>query len=243
VASIVCPSCTLAVPLDDVDLSTKLAKCRRCESVFDFRAQVRTPQEDARRRRELVPPAGYSVLHGDLPDASRAGYRDGTTARAPTVIERRWWTWRSVLSSVLLGVVCVWSGGVELAILQNAHHDVSDLVGGSICALPGLLALGALASSVLNRSRVTIDDAGIVVRHGPIPWLGTRSIASPPPRTLHVASRRVALAPSDTPIVYDVIGETPKNPRHVVVPGLPTIEGARFVARVIAERLSLPDPD
>ncbi len=243
-ASIVCPSCTLPVPLDDVDLATKLAKCRRCESVFDFGAQVRSSQEEARRRRELVPPAGYRLVTGAPPDASRAGYRDAAEARGATIIERRWWTWRSLFPSILLAVIGAWSLGIGVAILAAPRRDVGELAMALVCATPGMLAFATLVTRVLNRTRIFIDDSGVWVRSGPVPvpWLG-RGLDGVRPRTLHVTARRVTIAPSDVPVVYDVVAETASDPRYVLVAGLPNEEGARFVARVVADRLGLPDPD
>lgn len=240
-ATVACPSCGRAVPLDDVDLSTKLAKCRPCESVFDFRNQVRTPQEDARRRRELVPPAGYSLVSGRPTDASSAGYRDAAIAQGPSVIQRRWWTWRGLLPAILLAIVGAWSLGVGVAILHGPHVDSGELMVAAICSLPGVIAFATLVTRVINRTRIVIDGSGVTVRSGPVPWFGT--VTGIHPRTLHVTSRRVGLTPSDVPIVFDVLAETASNPRFVLVGGLPTEEGARFVARAIADRLGLPDPD
>lgn len=244
-AAIVCPSCTLPVPLDDVDLATKLAKCRRCESVFDFAAQVRSPQQEARRRRELVPPAGYRIVSGAPPEAPDAGYRDAARVRGATVVERRWWTWRSFFPSILLAVVGAWSLGIGAAMLASPRRAVGELVMALVCATPGILAFATLVTRVLNRTRIVVDDGGVSVRSGPlpVPWMGRSPRGAVRPRTLHVASRRVTLAPSDVPIVFDVLAETASDPRLVLVSGLPSEEGARFLARVIADRLALPDPD
>lgn len=240
-AAIVCPSCAVTVPLDDVDLATKLAKCRRCVSVFDFRDQVRTPQAEARRRRELVPPAGFRRV--EAPDrVERAGYRDaGDASKPPLVIHQRWRGWRSVRTVLAGAVGMLWSFGAASALFRDGALTMGHIVGVALFASPALALIGATIVLLVNRTTFRIDDEHVVVRHGPFPWLGNLTTPSKTIRTLHVATRKASLG--GAPYVFDILADTPATPTHVVARSFRTIEGARFVAWAIAERLSLPDPD
>ncbi len=244
-ASIVCPGCARAVPLDDVDLSTKLAKCRPCESVFDFRGQVRTPQEDARRRRELIAPRGYRIVTEALPSESvegTAGYRDAAaTRRGPLELRRYWrslWTILHALGALALGG---WSSVVVTSIARS-EHDITPAgwLCASLLALPGLWAVGGVLVELVSFTRVRVDDETVLAETWPVSWRGRTRTAGRTIRTLHVRARRRLRAGR---IVFDVVADTPASAGHVVVSGEPTEEGARFVARQIAERLGLPDPD
>jgi hypothetical protein len=244
-ASIVCPSCTLPVALDDVDLGAKLAKCRRCSSVFDFREQVRTPQEEARRRRDLVAPPGYRLVTRAPSSGTvdRAGYRDAAEGpRAPVVIHRNWRSWRSVpraLGALLMGC---WSTTVLWSTLARPVPTATGVL--FVCFVfggPGVLAVGAALIELLNRTSIVIDDERVVVGHAPFPWFGASTTRSASIRSLHVASRtRLGGQP---PLIFDIVADTPESAKQVLVKGLPTAEGARFVARVITDRLRLPEPD
>lgn len=242
VATIVCPGCARVVPIDDVDLSTKLAKCRPCASVFDFHDQVRTPQAQARRRRELVPPRGYRILPTRTDAPSTRGYRDaGATRREPLELRRTWRSWRSVLHVLFATLIGSWSALVVTSMVRSATPlPLMGWIFGSLFAAPGFLAVAAVLFELVNSTRVRVDDELVLVRPGPLPWLGSARTASGAIRALHVRSRRGVTGGRP---VFDVIADTPDDPGHVVVPALPTDEGARFVARQIAERLGIPDPD
>lgn len=244
-ATIVCPGCARVVPIDDVDLSTKLAKCRPCASVFDFRDQVRTPQAQARRRRELVPPSGYRIVSDASPPAdaaSAAGYRDAAAKpRGPLEIRRSWRSWQSIPRVIGACVLGAWGALVMISIATSDRElqPAAWICGGSF-AIPGLVALAMTFFELVNHTRIAIDDTHVVVEPRPLPWLGRARTPSPAIRALHVRARRRVTGGKP---VHDVLADTPDDPSHVVVPALPTDEGARFVARQIAERLDLPDPD
>lgn len=245
-ASIVCPSCKVAVPVADVDLGTRLAKCRRCENVFDFRDQVRTPQEDARRRRELAPPSGFRVTERVASrgaGSERAGYRDSAEDKPAIEITHVWRSWRTV--PMVLGAVVAgfWSLGVATAIARSHSPNVTSVVFGALFMLPGVLAITAAIYGLVNRTRITIDDTHVRVVHWPLPWLGASTAPSGEVRTLYIAQHRSWIHNASAPPTFDVLADTRSDPRRVLVRALPGLDAARFVARHIAERLGAPDPD
>jgi hypothetical protein len=245
-ASIVCPGCQIAVPVDDVDLGTRLAKCRRCQSVFDFRDQVRTPQEDARRRRELAPPSGFRVTERATArgaTSERAGYRDSAADKPAIEITHVWRSWRTV--PMVLGAVVAgfWSLGVATAIARSHAPGVANIALGALFMLPGVVASAAALYGLVNRTRIIIDDAHVRVEHWPLPWLGAGTAPSGEVRTLYVAQHRSWIHNASAPPTFDVLADTKSDPRRVLVRALPGLDAARFVARHIADRLGAPDPD
>ncbi len=246
-ASISCPSCKGVIPLDDVDLSTKLAKCRPCASVFDFRDQVRSAQDDARRRRELVPPSRYRVIDekSEVVATQSATYRDasGPASRATLRIVRRWWSFKAIFGSLLAGL---WTFLMALSILHgpgDAEHAARSIVPALLfLVFPGLVGLILGLVRVLNRTSISVDDQHVRETHGPLPWRRSITTASGAIRSLVVERRPQRLPPDAKNAWFVVLADTTDDPARVIVSGLPTEAGARFVARVVSERLGLPDP-
>jgi len=179
--NLACMKCGQAIVAEDINLDRLLAKCRHCNTVFDFSAQLGrgegTGAPEARtlqRRRAAVPlPPGLRVLD-DETSAAGQPYRIG--ASRPTVlrIERRWF---SASRHVFMLFFCIaWDaflvfwyshatkGGWLFVVFPIAHVAVG--VGMTYSVLAGFL----------NRSIISVDGEGLSVRHGPLPWRGNRTI-------------------------------------------------------------------
>lgn len=85
----ICPVCRSAIALDDINVSTDIALCRRCAKTFPFSELV---SDSAAKMRDLnSPPKGawYEPLQG--------GYRAGASTRS----------WAAIF---MVPFTCVWAG-------------------------------------------------------------------------------------------------------------------------------------
>ena len=68
-----CPTCGTPAPADGVDWNRRIARCRRCGSLFDISDKAEGAPSALQRRRAPVPmPATFTVIEGaaivDLPE-------------------------------------------------------------------------------------------------------------------------------------------------------------------------------
>ena len=168
-----CPSCKAKVLADDVSLSTRLAKCRGCNNVFEFSLPSASAPPDPAPR-----PA-------PRPSTFKVQERPGELE-----ISWRWFRWEHVFHAVFCAVwdsfLIFWysmafthppkGAGSWLVILFPAAH-VAVGVGLTYNTLAGFW----------NRTTVRATPERLSIHHGPIPWSGNRAIPLSELRKLHVA--------------------------------------------------------
>lgn len=151
---IACPSCRSAISMEDVNVSTDLALCRRCGKTFSF---SQLANNSASGGPDLTaPPAG--AWFEQLPDGFRTG---GTT--------------RSWMALFLIPFTCVWAGGSLGCIFgrQFASGEFDPM--SSLFGLPFLLGsiflIGMCAMTVAGKVEIAQrgDRLSIFVGVG---WLG-----------------------------------------------------------------------
>ncbi len=152
---IVCPSCRADIPLDDVNVSTDVALCRRCKSHFSYSellAASGAGEVDLQR-----PPTGTWFRRTPL------GFAVGASTRSPEAF-------------FLVPFMCVWSGislgGIYGKQIASGIFDFASSLFG-IPFLLGTLYFGTLAvMKVCGKVVVSVDrDEGAVFTGvGPIGW-------------------------------------------------------------------------
>ncbi|MEQ8763870.1 MAG: hypothetical protein RL885_08085 [Planctomycetota bacterium] len=172
---ITCPQCRLEIPAEDVHLDTSLAKCRRCDSVFDFTEQVPRSERrrDAARRDSARPRENIAAPKGiELRDDGWGGLS----------IERRW---LSPLTFFLLVFVIFWDGFL-IFWYSMAGKFAGGEEGGMFSMLfflfplihvaVGLALTYFVVASFFNRTTLQCRDGRLTVTHGPFPWPGKRDL-------------------------------------------------------------------
>lgn len=153
---LVCPSCGAAIRTEDLDHERGVASCASC------RAAMLLPQRPAARSQKPRfdrPPGGVVVTRGP----------GGTTIR------RRWFTPAAIFLLVFTviwdGFLLFWYGaafatGAPLAMILFPLLHVAAGVGMTWFTL----------ASFVNTTTLVAGPNGITVRHGPVPWPGSRDI-------------------------------------------------------------------
>jgi hypothetical protein len=171
-----CLECGARVAAADVDLPSRMAKCRACDAVFSLDA-VAGAAATLRRPRVLAPrPEGLRVIE-DAGEPGEPGYREAPETRGKLTIVRRWYqhmflgllffciAWDSFLVFWYANAIRAPGGFAALATIFPIAH-VAVGVGLTYYVIAGLL----------NRTTITLDGRELSIRHAPVPWRGNRRI-------------------------------------------------------------------
>jgi predicted Zn finger-like uncharacterized protein len=231
-----CPSCGASVSADDVNITRMVAKCRACQSVFSFEAQLQSAPVAAAPApaREL---AAVMEVQREGPAPATAGdYRTAQGGVGRLRIVRRWYkpehwgllffaiAWNSFLVFWISGVLSA-PGGIAMALFSVAHVAVGIAI--TYTALTGLF----------NRTVIEVDAGGLSVRHGPIPAKGNRDIALSDLRQLFT----VEIAGNKGVRTYELHAVVRNGPTVTIATGLSDTRQALFLERTIEDHVGIVD--
>lgn len=167
---VVCPNCAADIPAADVELSTRLAKCGRCDEVFP----LALPAAD-------VPPAADDLLP-PIP----AGVRvtdDGLTRR----MEYRWFTptaFGLLLFCIAWDSFLVFWYSMALGGAGGGGWDWIMIVFPVLHVAVGLGMTYSTLCLFVNRTQITVGDS-LTVHHGPLFWPGGVTLPADAVRRLY----------------------------------------------------------
>jgi hypothetical protein len=192
-----CPSCGDVVEAKDISLERMLAKCLRCNDVFDVSAQVGRPAgslaHPVRARALVTMPRSLRVLEGGAgaEQAEFTTYREMRPAIPRLVIERRWFT----PAAIALAFFCLfWDGFLvfwySVALSSSKHPPTMAILFPFLHVAAGVAITYAALCAFVNRSRIAVDGGRLRVTHGPLPWFGQRDLPVGDIRQLYCEQRR-----------------------------------------------------
>jgi hypothetical protein len=158
-----CTTCQAAIPVDDVNLEASLAKCRTCNSVFDFSGQVERgepPSAKARRDRGEIPMPKTLVVE----DRGAHLSIRRKWARGPGCFFLFFSVFWNTVVSIFLGVA-FFSKGPAFPFLFLIPF-----------VLIGLATLYAAVALLGNHTTIRVEGRRLTVTSGPIPWPGDRNV-------------------------------------------------------------------
>ena len=154
-----CPKCRRPIPLDDVNVATDIALCRKCGERWSFAELLEEQQHGPMALQE--PPAGTWLI-----SSSPHEFQVGSTTR-------------SALAFFLVPFMCFWSGmsltGIYGTQIKRGHFDLLQ----SLFGLPfliGTVFLGSAAAMAVAGKvvvKVAGDSATLWTGVGPVGWKRT----------------------------------------------------------------------
>jgi hypothetical protein len=178
-----CPACQQTVPLADIDLGTRLAKCVPCGQVFSFADQVAMPgRAIAATSAFATTPAGERPR---VPQPTKLNVTDeGHTLR----ITFRWFH-PAMLFLVFFCIawdsfLFVWYSMALGGLFGNDGPGLPGLFKWLFVIFPlGHVAVGVgltytCLAMLFNRTVITVDRDWMTVRHGPFFWPGQFTVAT-----------------------------------------------------------------
>lgn len=239
VHAIHCPTCGAKVPAADVELSLLLAKCLACDEVFSFGDAVGRPDAEAVGRAAGAAPDA-------APDRPPIPLDHGVVEREEAgglILELRWFGLQGVFLLVFAlfwnGFLAVWYSIALTALLSGDGEAVMMVVFPLIHVAAGLGIGYWSIATLLNRTTIRVDRHGIAVRHGPLPWPGSREIPVPDVLQLYVEPR-VVRGKNTTRTVYD-LNAVLRSGSITLVSGIEDARSARFLEHRIEGWLGIVD--
>lgn len=236
---IVCKRCAAAIDAADVNLDSRLAKCRQCNAVFDFTAQLGTPgAAPLGRLRAPVPlPAGLEIVEDQGGAQDPGDYRAGRRPGGKLVIARRWFS----AQLYFMLVFCIfWDG-----FLFNWYASAGKS-GSLMMILFPLMHVGVGVSltyhtiaGFLNRTWITATPTALTIRHAPLPWRGNRTLAVEDIEQLYC--KQGTGGSRDESVSYTLAAAMKDGTQLDLIKGLPQADQALFIEQRVEERLGIVD--
>ncbi|HEU4558825.1 MAG TPA: hypothetical protein VFS20_13285 [Longimicrobium sp.] len=195
-----CPECRVPVAADDVNLSTGLAKCRTCNSVFRFdnHPELAAP---ARRRAPVLKPEHVEVYEG---------YGDIT-------IRYRWFGPKYIFFAVfcliwngflLFWYTMAWAAGSTIMMLFPILHVAA-----------GVFLTYTTFAGFFNSTTVALDGSQLSVRHGPLPWPGNLTLSTLEVQQLY-CEEKISRGKNGLTYTYNLLALLHNGGRKKIVSGL-----------------------
>ncbi len=151
-----CKNCGSVIPAPNIDLNRQIAKCERCNSVFNCRDELSSISYVKRDETEL-------------PDMIKVT-RDSSGLN----IVRRW---LSSKYKFLVFFAIVWDGfliiGLGGPIRSGNYSNISFM---SVHILAGFFVTYLALAGIINKTRITVNPRSITIRHGPMPGWRNKEI-------------------------------------------------------------------
>lgn len=250
---ITCTQCNAPVSAEDVHLENHLAKCRSCNNVFDFSAQIggalaagsppkRGSYTAIQQARLSVPlPNGLRVVEDTTSSVENGDYRTAAGSDFRLVITRSWFS----MQLFFLAFFCVaWDsflvfwystaarseGPVPLLMIIFPIAHVAVGVG---------LTYNTLAGFV-NKSWITLTPEALTIRHGPLPWLGNCKLATSDLVQLF-CEQTANQARRNTGTTYTLSAVLRDGRKIPLLKSLPSVDQALYIEQRVEACLGIED--
>jgi hypothetical protein len=235
-----CSGCGGVVPAADINLDRMLAKCARCNSVFDIHGQVPLAEGAGplvRQRPRVALPKALRIVEDEL--VSESGiepYRTDAAKRPRVVLERSWFQ----ASLFFMVIFCIaWDSFLLFWYSMAFRHGAPWIM---VVFPLGHLAVGvgltyATLCGFVNRTRIAVLAGQLVIRHGPLPWKGNRVLETKDLEQLfcqeNVSSKGVRS--------YGLAARMKSGEKVVLLKSLPEADQALYIEQLLEDRLGIVD--
>ena len=159
-------------------------------------------------------------------------------------IVRKWFGWKVILTTAFAvfwcGFLFMWYSMVFafgnlfgresafMALFPLIHVAVG--IGVSYTALAGWI----------NKTRITVDQGRLSVRHGPLPWLGNKDLDGTTLKQLY-SKEKISRGRNSTSVTYEVHALTSSGRNEKLLSGLETSEQALYIEQEIERYFRIED--
>lgn len=219
-----CPHCSRAVPADNINVQTSIAKCAYCSSVFGFAGQVTGAGGYGASKRTVDTPNGYSVA------------MEG----ADLVIIRRWFSWKYLF---LLAFCVFWDAFLVVWYTIAFTHN-GPLIMKLFPMMHVAVGVGLTYYTVagfLNKTRITLNTAEMRIRHYPLPWFGSKILPRQEINQLFCEEKMSRNRNNGMSYSYSLSAVMSGGKRLKLISGLDNPEDALFLEQRIESHLGIAD--
>lgn len=217
-----CTNCGADILSEDINISKLIAKCKQCNTVFEFEQTVRSLP---RNRPEIVMPQGIEAYH----------------LLSELNVEVKW---RQSFSSFLAFFTIFWNGIVFIFVAAAIITGTfTMLLAVSLHLLIGLGLLYYMLTVLVNTTYITASNYRVLIEHRPLklPFYPNREIPVMEIDQLYV-ERYVASTTNNRPNHAFGLFLLKKNGEKVrLLKGLRNPDQARYIEQEIEGFLKIPD--
>lgn len=223
-----CPSCSVPIASEDINILKMVAKCSQCHTVFsfdgEFSATTSTPAY-FNAKAEILMPIGIEVLRLLSEVQIEVSWRktSGSFFLLFTII------WNAIV--LPMAVVMIIIGSLEMLLFLSLHLTV------------GLVFLYITLATMLNTTYITVSSSRLVVEHKPLrmPFYPGHDLSSYDIRQLHVVKYEQGKT-NGRPVFAFALYLTLKSGLEVkLLKGLKTAEQAQYIEQEIERFLKISD--
>ncbi len=234
--SVVCSRCGESIAVDDLNLTTAIARCRPCNHAFDARPQLQGPPAALarpERRPALARPAAIRVLETS-PAAPAPGYRGAYVPLGELALERSWLSPRAYF---LLAFCFFWD--TFLAVWYTRPGlTLGAALGPLVHVGVGVYLTYVAAAQLCNTTTIRATSREISIRHAPLPWPGVKSVPTQDVERLYCESV-VTRGKGGSSTTFKVNAVLRDGRELTLLSGLPESDQAAFIERQLEAHLGL----
>jgi hypothetical protein len=220
-----CPDCGQLIAAEDINLSTRLAKCRHCNAVFGFGDSLET---ENRRAPEIKP---------ILPKSKRLKVEDFAG------VLRIHWRWFSA-GFIFLAFFCVaWDSFLIFwysMALTMKHVPWLMVVFPVAHVAVGIGLTYAVLAGFLNSTTVEVGQNELSIRHFPLPWSGNRVLSAGEIKQIH-CEQKISRNNNSTSMAYSLYATLQSGVKLQLASGFTDPGEPKMIERLIEERLGIKD--
>jgi len=225
-----CPKCGRPIPVEDVNLSTALARCRACNNLFNVGTiPPTTPQPAA-----IPDPRTQPIL-----PVSRRFHINEFAGNL--TIHWRWFN----ITYLFLAFFCVaWDSFLVFwysMALTSRHVPWIMVVFPVAHVAVGVGLTYATLCGFLNATTLTVSHDALTIRHGPLPWAGNRTLPAAAIRQLHCERSGSRSRNGGTVYTYNLFATLTDGQKLKLVGGFTESADPRLLEQKIESHLRIPN--
>lgn len=219
---ITCKNCGAAIPAQDIELDTMLAKCTHCDTVFTFKNDLQqlTYHE---RKQEVLLPQKFNV--------------DKTYSELGIS-----YSWFSPVIIFLAFFCFFWDG--FLFVWYAIAFSQKEWFMALFATLHTLVGIGLtyyVIACFFNRTRIMVMFDKLIIQHGPVPLKKNHTIESKDIKQLYCKKEDTRGSRGRSSTTYEVHAELTSGEHIKLLDGLERFEEARYIEQEIEKFLKIED--
>jgi hypothetical protein len=219
-----CESCGATIPSSAISTSLRAARCPHCGTLVDLDRGM--PQFVAGTARKDAMPA---------PIPERWTIEDGMRGLSVR------WSWFQYTALILIPFALFWNGimvAMGVAATDHGQHLERLLIG---LAIPhvwiGMGLIYFILATFLNSTTISAYDGQLLVRKGPLPWFGNRTLGVVDIEQLFVLEKHG----NKGKITYELCAVMRDGRNQSVLTGIDSLDQARFLESKFEQYLHIED--
>ena len=219
---IYCKSCQKEIPVNDVDLDDKIAKCSTCNIIFNIANQLDSLSSNLKKRENIPMPKNIEI----------------EPSMSSLIIKRKWFSPVTIFLTFFClfwdGFMFTWYG------IALSQKEYVMLAAGSIHGFVGICLTYYVIAGYINKTIIEVNSMFLTVQHKPLPSFGAKQINTFDIKQLY-SKEKITRGKNGVTFTYEVHAVLDNGNIIKVVAGLQKSEQALYIEQEIEKYLKIED--